>query len=121
MRDVVVSYWARGIFAAVFVIVVIILARIFSTYGQRFLNRTFKGDEALVRPVHVLLNLGFYLLCIGLLLWNVGVADSNTSGENVFFQVFEDVAFRLGVSIFVVGAFHCINILVLAILNRKNS
>lgn len=121
MRDVVVSYWARGIFAAVFVMITVVLARILSNYGRRFLEHSFRSDEAIVRPVHILLNLGFYLLAIGLLLWNVGVADNSTSAENVYFQVFEDAAFRLGVSIFVLGVFHCINILVLAILNRKNS
>jgi hypothetical protein len=33
----------------------------------------------------------------------------------------EDAALRLGISIFVIGVFHSINILVIAILNRKNS
>lgn len=116
-----VSYWARGIFAVVFIVVTVILARILSTYGSRFLNYTFKSDEAIVQPVHVLLNLGFYLLCIGLFLWNIGVGDNSNPQENVFVQVIEDAAFRLGVSIFVIGGFHSINILILAILNRKNS
>ena len=117
----VVSYWGRGIFGIVFIIAVAIIARILSAYGRRFLNHTFKSDDAIVQPVHILLNLGFYLLCIGLFLWNFGVGGSSYSQENVYFQVIEDAALRLGVSIFVVGAFHSINILVLAILNRKNS
>lgn len=116
-----VSYWGRGIFAVLFIIAVAIIARILSASGRRFLNHTFKSDAAIVQPVHILLNLGFYLLCIGLFLWNVGVGGSSYSQENVYLRVFEDAALRLGVSIFVVGAFHSINILVLAILNRKNS
>lgn len=117
----VVSYWGRGIFAVVFIIAVGIIARILSAYGRRFLNHTFKSDDAIVQPVHILLNLGFYLLCIGLFLWNIGVGGSSYSQENIYFQVIEDAALRLGISIFVVGAFHSMNILVLAILNRKNS
>lgn len=116
----VVSYWGRGIFAVVFIIAVAIIARILSAYGRRFLNHTFKSDGAIVQPVHILLNLGFYLLCIGLFLWNIGVGGSSYSQENIYLQVIEDAALRLGISIFVVGAFHSINILVLAILNRKN-
>ncbi|HEV2491229.1 MAG TPA: hypothetical protein VGT03_15605 [Candidatus Acidoferrales bacterium] len=116
-----VSYWGRGIFAIVFIIAVAIIARILSAYGRRFLNHTFKSDDAIVQPVHILLNLGFYLLCIGLFLWNIGVGGSSDSQENIYFQVIEDAALRLGISILVVGAFHSINILVLAILNRKNS
>jgi len=117
----VVSYWERGIFAVVFIIAVTIIARILSASGRRFLNHTFKSDDAIVQPVHVLLNLGFYLLCIGLFLWNIGVGGSSYSQENIYLRVIEDAALRLGISIFVVGAFHSINILVLAILNRKNS
>jgi hypothetical protein len=93
-----------------------------SSYGRRFLTHTFKSDEAIVQPVHILLNLGFYLLlCIGLFLWNIGIGGSGYSQENIYFQVIEDAALRLGVSIFVIGAFHSVNILVLAILNRKNT
>jgi len=117
----IVSYWGRGIFAVLFIIAVAIIARILSAYGRRFLNHTFKSDDAIVQPVHILLNLGFYLLCIGLFLWNIGVGGSSSSQENIYFQVVEDAALRLGISIFVVGAFHSINIMVLAILNRKNS
>jgi hypothetical protein len=117
----IVSYWGRGIFAVVFAIVVVIVARILSAYGRRFLNHTFKSDEGIVQPVHILLNLGFYLLCIGLFLWNIGIGGSSGSQENIYVQVVEDTALRLGVSIFVIGAFHSINILVIAILNRKNS
>lgn len=117
----VVSYWGRGIFSVAFIVAVVIIARILSTYGRRFLDHTFKSHDAIVQPVHVLLNLGFYLLCIGLFLWNIGVGGSSYSQENVYFQVVEDAALRLGISIFVVGAFHSINILVLAMLSRKNS
>ena len=73
----IVGYWGRGIFAVVFAIVVVIVARILNAYGRRFLNHTVKSDEGIVQPVHILLNLGFYLLCIGLFLWNIGIAEAS--------------------------------------------
>jgi len=117
----VVSYWVRGIFAVGFIIAVTIIARILSAHGRRFLNHVFKSDQAIVDSVHILLNPGFYLLCIGLFLWNMGVLGNDYNQESIFVQVIENAAFRLGISIFVIGAFHSINILILATLNRKNS
>jgi hypothetical protein len=121
MSNVVSYWWGRGIFAVVFIVAVAIIARILNVSGRRFLDHSFKSDDAIVQPVHILLNLGFYLLCIGLFLWNIGIGGSSYTQGIIYSQVIEDVALRLGVSIFVVGAFHSINILVLAILNRKNS
>jgi hypothetical protein len=113
------GYWAVGIFAIVFIIAVAIIARIISVSGRRFLDHTFKSDDTIVQPIHTLLNLGFYLLCIGLFLWNVGVGAWGYSRS--YTEVIEQAALQLGISIFVIGAFHSVNILVLAILNRKNS
>ena len=114
------AYLARGIFAIAFVIAVIILWRILSVNGKRFLTHTFNSNEVVVQSVHVLLMLGFWLLCIGLFLWNIGVA-SYTGNNYGTAAMLEDAAFRLGVSIFVIGVLHSANILVLAILNRKNA
>jgi hypothetical protein len=116
-----VSYWDRGAFAVGFIIAVAIIARILSTYGRRFLNHTFKSDDAIVQPVHILLNLGFYLLCVGLFLWNIGIGGLDPSPGHDYRQVIEAAALRLGISIFVIAAFHSMNVLVIAILNRKNS
>jgi hypothetical protein len=118
----IVSLIGRGVFTVVFVPLVVILARILGTYGKRFLNHTFRSDENIVQPVNVLLNLGFYLLSAGLFLWNIGVGGNGyVPPGNLTVLGLEDGALRLGISIFVIGAFHSINILVIAILNRKNS
>ena len=117
----VVSYWGRGIFGVVFIVTIAVIARILSAYERRLLNHTFKSDDAIVQPVHGLLNLSFYLLCIGLFLWNIGIGGSSYSQGDIYFQAIEDAALRLGISIFVVGVFHSINIRLLAVLSRKNS
>jgi hypothetical protein len=117
----IVSLIGRGIYTAIFVPVVVILARILGKYGKRFLNQTFNSNENIVQPIHVLLNLGFYLLSAGLFLWNIGVGGGYVPHGNLTLLGIEDAALRLGISIFVIGVFHSINILVVAILNRKNS
>jgi hypothetical protein len=119
----IISLIGRGGFTVVFVPLVVILARILGKYGKRFLNHTFRSDEDIVQPVHVLLNLGFYLLSSGLFLWNIGVGGNGyvPNPGNLTVLGLEDAALRLGISIFVIGAFHSINILVIAILNRKSS
>jgi hypothetical protein len=120
--SMILSLIGRGIFTVVFVPVVVMLARILGKYGKRFLNHTFRSDEDIVQPVHVLLNLGFYLLSAGLFLWNIGVGgDAYVPPGNLTILGIQDAALRLGISLFVIGAFHSVNILVIAILNRKNS
>ena len=119
----IISLIGRGIFTVVFVPLVVILARILGKYGKRFLGHTFRSNEDIVQPVHVLLNVGFYLLSAGLFLWNVGVGGNGyvSNPGNLAILGIEDAALRLGISIFVLGVFHSVNILVIAILNRKNS
>jgi hypothetical protein len=118
----IISLIGRGIFTVVFVPLVVILARILGKYGKRFLNHTFRSNEDVVQSVHVLLNLGFYLLSAGLFLWNIGVGGGGfVPPGNLTILGIEDAALRLGISIFVIAVFHSINILVIAILNRKNS
>ncbi len=118
----IISLIGRGVFTVVFVPLVVILARILGKYGKRFLNHTFRSNEDVVQPVHVLLNLGFYLLSAGLFLWNIGVGgNAYAPPGNLTILGIEDAALRLGISIFVIGVFHSINVLVIAILSRKNS
>jgi hypothetical protein len=117
----IISLIGRGVFTVVFVPLVVILARILGKYGRRFLNHAFLSNEDVVQSVHVLLNLGFYLLSAGLFLWNIGVGNGYRPPGNLTMLGLEDAALRLGISIFVIGVFHSINILVIAILNRKNS
>lgn len=92
--------------------------------GRIFLNHTFERQPAVAESVHFLLSLGFYLMCLSLLLWNLGIEPSRSfkDGIPVFTttHLVQTVAERLGISIFVVAAFHTLNILILSILNRNN-
>ena len=92
--------------------------------GQLFLSSTFEDRPAVASSVQFLLNLGFYLTCLSLILWNIGLDPSHrwVDNQDVFTMkdIIQTVSERLGISIFVVAAFHTINILVLSILNQKS-
>ena len=89
--------------------------------GKVFLNHTFQRQPAVADSVQFLLSLGFYLMCLSLFLWNLGVTPT-VSFQHVFSMtdLVQTIAVRLGISIFVVAAFHTLNILVLSVLNRNN-
>jgi hypothetical protein len=92
--------------------------------GWLFLSGTFEHRPAVASSVQFLLNLGFYLTCLGLLLWNLGTDPSARwlDGKQVFTlrDVVQTVSTRLGVSIIVVAVLHTVNLLVLSILNQKS-
>ena len=91
--------------------------------GWMFLRNTLEHREGVAESVQFLLSLGFYLMCLSLLLWNLGTEPSDTySGTGsvfVFKDMIQTVALRLGISIFVVSVFHTLNVLTLALLNKK--
>ena len=93
--------------------------------GWVFLSHTFEGRSEVAKSVRFLLDLGFYLTCLGLLLWNLGIEPEGkwVDGQRVFSVAtcIQTVAVRLGVSIFVVAAFHTTNILILSVLSRQNT
>ena len=69
--------------------------------GWLFLSSTFEHRPAAASSVQFLLNLGFYLTCLGLLLWNLGTDPSTRyfGGNQVFTlrDVVQSVSTRLGV------------------------
>jgi hypothetical protein len=92
--------------------------------GWLFLNNTFEDRPNVATSVQFLLSLGFYLTCLSLLLWNLGTEPYAgwVDGKYVFGikELIQTVSGRLGVSIFVVSAFHTVNVLVLAVLSQKH-
>ena len=107
-----------ALFSACFIGFTIGVGHLLRTRGRVFLDHTFGDNPAVAGSVQLLLNLGFYLICGGLLLWNLGVPA--TSDSRSLAETIRTVSLRLGISIFVVAAFHSLNLLVLSILNRNN-
>jgi len=120
------------IYAVLFTGFAAVVGRMLKRHGGVLLADSFGDDSPVGKSVSFLLDLGFYLLCLGLVLWNVGSPptgqwrpdpDNPQQSMNVFApeDVFYSVAMRLGVSIFVVAVFHSLNILVVSILSRKRT
>src|SRR5687768_2339005 len=115
---------ALGVYAGLFAAFTFFVGAALRSRGWLFLSGTFEHRPAVASSVQFLLNLGFYLTCLGLLLWNLGTDPSTrwVDGKQVFAlrDLIQTVSTRLGVSIIVVAALHTVNLLVLSILNQKS-
>jgi hypothetical protein len=114
---------ALGVYGGLFAAFTYFVGSALRSRGWLFLSDSFEDRPAVASSVQFLLNLGFYLMCLSLLLWNLGLDPSTrwADGEQVFTMrdLIQTVSVRLGISIFVVAAFHTVNILVLSILSAK--
>jgi hypothetical protein len=108
---------ALAAYGLAFLVFTLIVGRVLRARGGVFLGQTFEDQPKVAESVDFLLALGFYLLCTGLLLWNLGISPFQIDSVQ---KVVQEVALRLGISIFVVAAFHSLNILVLSVLNRRS-
>ena len=115
---------ALAIYAVLFAAFTFFVGAALRSRGWMFLSSTFEHRPAVASSVQFLLNLGFYLTCLGLLLWSLGTDPSArwVDGKHVFTlkDIIQSISTRLGVSIIVVAALHTVNILVLSILNQKS-
>ena len=114
---------ALGVYGTLFLVFTYFTGAALRKRGWTFLNNTFEYRSGVADSVQFLLSLGFYLTCLSLLLWNLGTEPSGSwSGQERTFttkDIVQTVATRLGICIFVVSAFHTINLLTLAVLNKK--
>ncbi len=85
--------------------------------GRRVINNAFGAETAIASSVDFLLNLGWYLMCFGLLLWNMGITTHAHSLE----ALLRNLSLKLGISVFTIGVLHGFNLLSLSLLHRKNT
>ena len=109
----------RLVFATIFVPIMILLGELIHAQGRKLLSHAFGTDSQVGSAVSVLLRIGWYLTSVGLLLWNLGIEPAGES-ENLS-NSFTEVSLRLGVSLFVVGLLHGINLLAVSLFHRKNT
>ena len=105
----------RIVFAVVFVPLIIIVGESIHYYGRKVLNHAFGENRAISHAVTMLLRFGWYLIAVGLLFWNLGIRESIDTEADIL----TSVSLRLGVSLFVLGFLHGVNILAVSILHRK--
>ncbi len=107
--------YAIEIYSAIFAAFTLLLGIYLNRKGRFLLGELFKDSPTVGSILAVFLNIGWYLVCIGLLLWNIGIETAAVG----FSEIFREVALRLGISIFVVGVLHFLNVLTVAVLSRK--
>ncbi len=119
------KFLALGIYAISFAAFTFYVGAALRSRGWLFLSNTYEQRPNVAKSVQFLLSLGFYLTCLSLLLWNLGTDPHvRWDGNQEIFtakEIIQTVSVRLGVSIFVVSAFHTVNVLVLAVLSQKQS
>src|SRR5712692_1024986 len=103
----------RVLFTCMFVPLIIIVGESIHYYGRKVLNHAFGENRAISHAVTMLLRFGWYLIAVGLLLWNLGIKDYDPEQSDIF----TSVSLRLGVSLFVLGFLHGVNILAVSILH----
>ena len=108
---------AIGAYALLFIAFTLVVGHMLRSRGRVFLEHVFAGEARVVAAVNFLLNVGFYLLCLGLLLINV----ANDPVVTNMVDVVRSVALRLGICVIVVAALHSVNVVVLALLIRRKS
>lgn len=112
MDMTVISY---SVYLPAAVAVTVWVARVLGRNGRVFLADVFQGNEPLADAVNQLLVVGFYLVNLGFIgLWmRAGVQLDSVRG------VFEDVSFKLGTVLLVVGVLHVANVFVLNALRHR--
>ena len=111
----------RIIYALLFIPFSIVLGEIIHRRGRLVVTSAFSTDTAVAAALSALLRIGWYLLCTGLLLWNIGTEGDILTRPYTLQRVISEVLFRLGVSIFVVAIMHGFNILALSLFHRKRT
>ena len=91
------------------------VARTLRKNGHRFLVDAFLGDENLATSVNHLLVVGFYLINIGFISFNLKIGMEVTSTQ----EIIEALSTKVGVVLGVLGAMHFFNIYVLSRLRKR--
>ena len=91
------------------------VARTLQKNGHRFLVDAFLGDENLATSVNHLLVVGFYLINIGFISFNLKMGLEVTSTQ----EIIEALSTKVGVVLGVLGGMHFFNIYVLSRLRKR--
>jgi hypothetical protein len=91
------------------------VARTLSRTGQVFLVGLLRGDEPLATAVNRLLAVGFYLIDLGFVTLFMRIGGTVGSAR----ACFEALSVKLGTVLLLLGAFHLLNVYLLARVRRR--
>lgn len=110
----IVSY---TVYLALALLLTIWVGRTLGSNGYHFIKDVFAGDEELATAVNKLLQVGFYLLNLGFVVFWMRVDDVIQTPRDVF----ETVAFKLGAVLLILGSLHVLNVFVLNRIRRNGA
>jgi|GEM_PF-2544831 len=105
----------RPVFGIVFAVFSIVVGELIHKQGKRLLSHAL-GPSPATTAITTLMRTGWYMLMIGILLWNLGIEESIHSRQSALTQI----SLRLGVSVFAIACIHGLNVLALSLFHRKN-
>lgn len=103
------------IYSVVCAALVIGLAQVLHHAGGVFLQDSFKDNPELARGVTRLLDVGYYLVCVGY----VAVSFQTYFPLDKIGQVAELISVKVGIFLLLLGCMHFFNLLLLAIFRRR--
>ena len=104
-------------YIALFVAFTLVVGYLLRTRGRVFLEHVVANDSRTTDATNFLLNIGFYLLCLGILLLNIAAEPHIAT----IAEAIRSVALRLGLGVVAVAVLHSLNVVVLALLIRRTS
>lgn len=106
--------WNYAIYTVITLGITIWVAKVLSKNGLPFLRETFNNDETLTQAVNKLLNVGFYLVNVGYLVFTIKV---NQPVDNLQILI-ETLGWKVGKIVLILGIMHFMNLTVLFGLRR---
>lgn len=99
-----------SIYLVISIVLTMFVGHTLAKNGRVFLVDCFHGNESLADSVNHLLKVGFYLVNLGFVALFLKVSGAVTGPQGVF----EELSYKLGVVLVVLGAMHFFNLIVLA-------
>lgn len=112
MNYTVVAY---GLYLIISILMTIWVAKTLTRFGQTFLNDIFKGNLDLARSVNKLLEVGFYLMNLGYILFVLKIYQNVAQVEDLI----EVLSLKIGGIFLFLGLFHFLNLLILFRLKKR--
>jgi hypothetical protein len=103
------------IYSVVCAVLVIGLSQVLHHAGEVFLQDSFKDNPALARGVTRLLDVGYYLVCVGYFTITI---RTHLQLSNIA-EVTEPITVKVGIFLLLLGGMHFFNLLLLAIFRRR--
>ena len=109
----------RNAFSTIYIPMIVLMGELIHFQGKKILRHAFGDATVVSSAITMLLRFGWYITSLGLLLWNLGMKETEYELEHS--DAPTRVALRLGIALFVLGVLHGANMLSVSLFHRKNN